>query len=55
MAYSGITVYLATEVVQTLHPGAIGLCFIIKIWLVTLKMYWPAIGNMLVAVKELRT
>ena len=27
---------VATEVLDTLHPGAKGLCFIIKIWLVTL-------------------
>ena len=53
MAYSGVYTLVATEVLQTLHLGAAGLRFIIKIWLVTLKTCWPAIGNMLVAVKEL--
>ena len=28
--------YTATEVLETLHPGATGLCFMIKVWLVTL-------------------
>ena len=31
-----VHVHIATEVLDTLHPGAKGLCFIIKIWLVTL-------------------
>ena len=52
MAYSGVYTLVATEVLQTLHLGAAGLRFIIKMWLVTLKTR-PAIGNMLVAVKEL--
>ena len=50
-----VHVHIATEVLETLHPGATGLRFIIKIWLVTLKTHWLAIGNMLVAVKELCT
>ena len=29
-------VHIATEVLEALHPGATGLCFIIKVWLVTL-------------------
>ena len=29
-------VHIATEVLETLHPGATGLCFITKVWLVTL-------------------
>ena len=28
--------YTATEVLETLHSGVIGLCFIMKVWLVTL-------------------
>ena len=37
VAYSGtdMHVHIATEVLETLHPGATGLCFIIKVWLVT--------------------
>ena len=35
MAYSG-HVHIATEDLETLHAGATGLCFIIKVWLVTL-------------------
>ena len=31
-----VHVYIATEVLETLHPGTTGLCFIIKAWLVTL-------------------
>ena len=27
---------IATEALETLHPGATGLCFMIKVWLVTL-------------------
>ena len=27
---------IATQLFETLHPGATGLCFIIKVWLVTL-------------------
>ena len=50
MAYSGVYTLVATEVLQTLHPGATGLRFIIKVWLVTLKTRWPAICNMLVTV-----
>ena len=47
--------YIATEILKTLHPGATGLRFIIKVWLVTLtdETHWPAIVNMLVGVKEL--
>ena len=30
-----VHVHIATEVLDTLHPGATGLCFIIKIWLMT--------------------
>ena len=29
-------VHIATEVLETLHSGVIGLCFIMKVWLVTL-------------------
>ena len=36
MAYSLVHVHIATEVLEALHPGAKGLCFIIKVWLVTL-------------------
>ena len=32
-----VHVHIASEVLDTLHPGATGFCFIIKIWLVTLK------------------
>ena len=28
--------YIATEDLETLHPGATGLCFIMNVWLVTL-------------------
>ena len=31
-----VYVHIATEVLETLHPGVTGLCFIIKVWLVTL-------------------
>ena len=31
-----VHVHIATEVFVTLHPGATGLCFMIKVWLVTL-------------------
>ena len=31
-----VHVHIATKVLETPHPGATGLCFIIKIWLVTL-------------------
>ena len=31
-----VHVHIATEDLETLHPGATGLCFIIKVWLVTL-------------------
>ena len=30
------TLHIATEILVTLHPGATGLCFMIKVWLVTL-------------------
>ena len=33
-----VHVHIATEVLDTLYPGATGLCFIIKIWLVTLTV-----------------
>ena len=37
MAYSGyMYTDIATEVLETVHPGATGLCFMIKVWLVTL-------------------
>ena len=29
-------ILLATEVLETLHPWATGLCFIINVWLMTL-------------------
>ena len=28
--------HIATEDLETLHPGATGMCFIMKVWLVTL-------------------
>ena len=31
-----VHVHIATEVLDTLDPGATGLCFITKIWLVTM-------------------
>ena len=31
-----VHVQIATEDLKTLHPGVTGLCFIIKVWLVTL-------------------
>ena len=31
-----VHVHISTEVLDTLHPRAKGLCFIMKIWLVTL-------------------
>ena len=37
--YNGLLwvhVHIATEVLEILHPGATGLCFMIKVWLVTL-------------------
>ena len=36
MAYSGTCIHIATEVLETLHPGVTGLCIMIKVWLVTL-------------------
>ena len=36
MAYSGTCTHIATDVLESLHPGATGLCFMIKVWLVTL-------------------
>ena len=43
-----VHVHIATEVLETLHPGATGLCLIIKIWLVTLtdEMHWPDVVGM---------
>ena len=34
MVYSGTCI--ATEDLETLHPGATGLCFIMNVWLATL-------------------
>ena len=31
-----VYLHIATQVLETLHPGATGLCCIIKIWSVTL-------------------
>ena len=31
-----VPAYIATEVLDALHPGATGLCFITEVWLVTL-------------------
>ena len=33
-----VHVHIATGVLETLHPGATGLCFMIKVWLVTLGL-----------------
>ena len=36
-----VHVHIATEVLVTLHPGTIGLCFMIKVWLVTFHLVLP--------------
>ena len=40
-----VHVHIATEDLETLHPGATGPCFIIKVWLVTLIGLTSSLSN----------